>query len=65
MKEIKRAYAWFLDETARGKEDMIGWISDPATRDDAFRRGREFGTRMYRLLCEVTAETDTMRFLVV
>ena len=65
VKEIKRAYAWFLDETARGKEDAIGWISESATRDDAFRRGREFGTQIYRLLCEVTAETDTMRFLVV
>ncbi|MCY4659102.1 MAG: hypothetical protein OXF93_04710 [Acidobacteria bacterium] len=65
VKEIKRAYAWFLQETARGKDDIVGWISDSVTRDDAFRRGREFGTQMYRLLCEVTAETDTMRFLVV
>ena len=40
VKQIKRAYAWFLDETARGKEDAIGWISKSATRDDAFRRGR-------------------------
>lgn len=65
VKEIKREYAWFLEESARAKDDMIEWISDSATREDAFGRGREFGTQMYRLLCEVTAGTDTMRFLVV
>lgn len=65
VSELKERYSWFLDATGRPKDEVREWILSHENRDDAFARGREFAAGMYRLVQNVTAGTDTMRFLVI
>ena len=62
---MKMDYSWFLEKTGREKLNVLSWIADRENRNDAFERGRQFATNMYKMLCKVTDGSDTMRFLVV
>lgn len=62
---VKEVYSWFLEETARDRDDMLRWISDSGNRNKAFGKGREFANEMYQLIRTATEETEIMRFLVV
>jgi len=62
---MKEVYSWFLEETARDRDDMLRWISDSSNRNKAFDKGREFANQMYQLIRTVTEGTEIMRFLVV
>lgn len=57
-------YAWFLERTGRPKADTLQWIAIQAEREEAFRRAKNFGDRMFSLLVKIT-DDDTIRYLVM
>ena len=65
VKNIKRAYSWFLKKTDQEKSEILDWIGDPKNRQDAFAKGRRFGIQIYELLLTAIKEPNAMRFLVV
>jgi len=65
VRQLQNEYAWFLESTNRSRKEVLEWIGDRKTRDEAFAKGRAFQDRVYALLEGITVGTDTMRFLVV
>lgn len=65
VEAMKNDYSWFLEKTGCEKSVVLSWIANHDDRKDAFDKGRQFATQMYKILCEVTDGTDIMRFLVV
>jgi hypothetical protein len=63
--QLVREYSWFLEKTGLPNEEVINWISNRGARTDAFNHGAKFSQAMYELLMLVTADTDTMRYLVI
>ena len=57
-------YAWFLELTDRPKVDMVDWIGDKQNREEAFRKGSEFGNEIFGLLMTI-ADRNVMQYLVV
>ena len=63
--KIRGEYAWFLEKTGRGDEEVREWFSDKAVRNDAFDRGRAFGQSIYDLIVLAAGDTETVRYLLV
>ena len=65
IQAIASSYSWFLEATNVEKGAMLEWIGDQNNRQDAFTRGRAFGSSIYDLLRESIKDREVMRFLVV
>lgn len=63
--QILEEYAWFLELTARPKDDLLDWIEDTANRDVAFGRAREFGERMFAFVSKAAEGTDLLRYALI
>ncbi|MDT7858332.1 hypothetical protein RQM47_16910 [Rubrivirga sp. S365] len=57
-------YAWFLEQTGRAEEDVLGWIADEDARTEAFEKARAYGDTYFDLL-RALSDDDTLRYLVV
>ena len=62
---MKDVYSWFLYLTGRPTLDAQEWIAKSENRETAFDKGGQFATQMYDILREATADSGTMRYLVV
>ena len=58
-------YEWFMGEMDRDKNAALEWISDPATRADAFARGETFAQTMADFVMLVAAQHGYSRYLVI
>jgi hypothetical protein len=65
LQPIQGEYAWFLQAMARPKSELLEWISEKSTRDEAFTHARAFGRGIYDLLVKVPRDEQTLRYLVV
>ena len=65
LSQIYEEYAWFLDQTGRPQEQVLAWIADRKTRDQAFKRARNFGSLIFDLLRSVVNDPETFRYLVI
>lgn len=67
LAKIADNYRWFLEATGKSQEAVLSWISDQDVRDDAFRRGREFGDDLFALLQVVVppSHEGVLRYLVM
>jgi predicted nucleotidyltransferase len=63
--QVLKEYAWFLEATDGPIEKNLTWISERGTREEAFSRARKFGTLMYKLLLEVTRDSQILRYVVI
>ncbi len=68
LRRALEGYAWFLDATGRPEPEVLAWIADRPTRDDAFRRARAFGDDMFALIAGLAAarpDANLLRYLVI
>ncbi len=62
--EIGQHYAWFLEMTGREEKEVLEWIGDRKTRDEAFTRARNFGNLIH-LLLRAVANSEQLRYLII
>lgn len=64
VKSIIDDYQWFINHTQVKSEQMLLWIGDKNTRDDAFRRSNEFGQNIYNVLKKVDRNNLLSKLLI-
>jgi len=62
---ILSLYKTFLERTDAPKDKLITMFKDPNEYKDAFEKAKEFGDRVYELLCLIGQNNRIFRFLVV
>lgn len=58
-------YAWFLQLTAKPKEEMLTWIADERNRAEAFGRASSFVTSTVGLTKHIATENNYLDYLIV
>lgn len=62
---LQKEYAWFLSAVGHDKPKVLSWISDEATRIDAFAHSKVFIESMFRLVHGVSERHGYTRFLII
>lgn len=62
---ILSLYKTFLERTDAPKGELIEMFKAREKSDEAFQGAREFGDRVYELLCSIGQNNKIFRFLVV
>ncbi|SMN12253.1 hypothetical protein SPBRAN_469 [uncultured Candidatus Thioglobus sp.] len=62
--DIISGYQWFIDKTQVESEQMLLWIADEETRDDAFKKSNEFGQKLYNILNKVDKNNLVSKLLI-
>ena len=62
---LMEEYRWFLESVGKPKAEVLAWISDKKTREDAFAHSDRFVQSMYNLVSKIAEESNYMRFLVI
>jgi len=57
-------YQWFIDRTQVPSEELLSWISDSETRDEAFDKSRQFGDELFEILELVDKQKLLSKFLI-
>jgi hypothetical protein len=65
VQEALGLYAWFLEKTALPTLELEGYFSINKNREDAFKRSREFGDKIFNILQVLDVQNRSVRYLVV
>lgn len=65
LKQALSLYHWFLQKTELSTEELEAYFGCRANRVKAFQQAKTFGDQFYDILRITSAETGTIRYLVV
>jgi predicted nucleotidyltransferase len=63
--EVMELYTWFLKKTALSTDELVKLFNNKRSKSEMFAKGDKFGDLVFRILREVTKDTEYMRYLVI
>lgn len=70
VEQVLESYAWFLEQTAQSKEDLLAGFADKPLRQERFNKANQYGDLMFQMIRGIAQANDStgerlLRFLVI
>lgn len=64
IQDIIDDYQWFINHTQVDSKEMLDWIENKKTRDEAFKKSNEFGKNIYNVLNKIDMNNLVLKLLI-